>query len=57
MIPFFVAYLILCLIVGVYGNNREFGFYGYFIASLVFTPLIVFAVLLLTKPKKDSKSV
>lgn len=48
-----IAYLILCLIVGIYGSKRDFGFYGFFIASIVFTPLIVFAVLLLSKPEKE----
>lgn len=55
MTPFFIAYLILCLIVGIYGSKRDFGFYGFFIASIIFTPLIVFSVLLLSKPKKEKE--
>lgn len=55
MIIYVIAYLVLCALVGVYGSNRDFGFYGFFIASLVFTPLIVFTVLLLTKPDKEKK--
>jgi hypothetical protein len=56
MTIYFIAYIILCLIVGVYGSKRDFGFYGFFIASIIFTPLIVLAVLLLSKPKKDKES-
>lgn len=52
-----LAYILLCVIVGVYGSNRDFGFYGFFIASLVFTPLIVFSALLLTKKSDKSTPV
>jgi hypothetical protein len=54
---FLIAYVIACLIVGVYGKDRDFGFYGFFIASIVFTPVLVFFALLLTRDtKKDTKS-
>lgn len=56
MTLYVAGYIILCVIVGVYGSDRDFGFYGFFIASLVFSPLIVFSVLLLSKGSAKKKS-
>lgn len=53
MILWYVAYFIACLIVGIYGSDRRFGFLGSFIGSILATPLIVFFVLLLTKKTID----
>ncbi len=33
-------YILLSVIVAVLGNHRKFGFWGYFFASLLFTPFI-----------------
>lgn len=35
-----IPYLVLCLIVAYCGRYRRFGFWGYFFASLILTPLI-----------------
>jgi len=49
MILWYFAYFTACLIVGIYGSDRRFGFLGSFLSSILATPLIVFFVLLITK--------
>lgn len=51
-----LAYLILCIIVGVYGSERTLGFWGFFALSLVLSPLIIFLFLVLTRTKKKTKA-
>jgi len=34
-----IIYLALCALVGLIGKNRKFGFWGYFFASIIFTPI------------------
>jgi hypothetical protein len=51
MVIFVIAYLILAIIVGLYGSSRNFGFWGFFFISLIITPLLVMIFLLLTKDK------
>ena len=36
----FLAILVLSLIVALMGVNRKFGFWGYFFASILLTPLV-----------------
>ena len=48
MVPqLLLAYVILALIVGLLGRNKTIGFWGFFLLSLVLTPVItgVFMVL------------
>ena len=33
-------YLLICLVVGLLGINRKFGFWGYFFGSIVLTPVM-----------------
>lgn len=35
-----ILYVATCALVAYFGRDRKFGFVGYFIASLVFLPLI-----------------
>jgi hypothetical protein len=46
MDPFSVLYFILCLVIGIAGNNRPLRFWGYFLSSILFTPLIGLLLLL-----------
>ncbi len=49
-----IAILIaLCLFIGFIGRYRKLGFWGYFFASLLLTPLIGVVLLLVSDPKKD----
>lgn len=44
-------YLLLSLIAGIIGSNRTIGFWGFFLLSLVTTPLATLAVLAVTTPR------
>jgi hypothetical protein len=43
-------YLVLCLVTALFGRRRAMGFFGTLLFSLMLTPLLVMAVLLLTAP-------
>ncbi len=45
--PMVVAYIILCLIAGVLGRHKTVGFWGFFILSVILTPIAGIAVLIL----------
>jgi hypothetical protein len=49
-----LAYLVLCLIVGYLGRNRAIGFWGFFILSLLVTPLIMAIVLAVAAPRSQT---
>ncbi len=38
--PYFLYYLLICLVTAAIGYNRKLGFWGYFFASILLTPLI-----------------
>jgi uncharacterized membrane protein len=44
-----LVYLALCLVVGFTGRHRRLGFLGYFLLSIVFTPIIMLLILLVTQ--------
>ena len=46
-----IIYLIVSVIIALFGTNRKFGFWGYLFASLLLTPLVGI-VLLLASDKK-----
>ena len=47
-----VLYVMFSLLVGLCGSQRRMGFIGTFLLSLLFTPVIVLIVLLLTGPSQ-----
>jgi hypothetical protein len=49
-----ITYVVFCILVGICGSQRRMGFIGTFIVSLLFTPVIVLIVLLLTGPTRIS---
>lgn len=53
----FVAavYLVLCLAVALAGRRRRIGFSGYFILSIVFTPLVMLIFLILSRWDRKRK--
>ncbi len=52
-----VVYLLLCLLMGLLGRHRKFGFWGYFFGSIVLTPVIGLLLVLASDPRKpDSVS-
>ena len=48
----FLGWLAMSLLVGYAGRDRAFGFWGFFIISLILTPIPALLVLLLTAPKR-----
>jgi hypothetical protein len=47
-----IVYIILCVVTGFCGSHRRMGVFGTFLLALVFTPLVVLPVLLLTGPSR-----
>ena len=45
-----ILYVVFSILVGLCGSQRRMGFIGTFIVSLLFTPLLVLILLLLTGP-------
>jgi ABC-type molybdate transport system permease subunit len=53
MVPqFLAAYVILSLIVGLLGRNKQIGFWGFFLLSLVVTPVVVGFFMLVTRTRR-----
>ena len=50
------AWLVGALLVAVLGRNRRFGFWGYFFASLLLTPIIGLLMLLAAIPTKADRA-
>jgi len=50
-----VLYLLLCLLLGLMGKNRKFGFWGYFFGSIVVTPVIGLLLVLASDPRKPDQ--
>ena len=44
-----VAYLIMCVVVGIAGRQRRLRFFGFFLLSVLLTPVIPLGWLLLTQ--------
>jgi hypothetical protein len=40
MIPAYILYFAACFVIALFGSNRKFGFWGYFFASLLLSPLV-----------------
>ncbi len=45
-----IFYIVVCFLTGLCGTHRRLGFLGTFLAALVFTPVAVLILLLLTGP-------
>jgi hypothetical protein len=41
-----LIYLLFCMLVGFLGRDRKFGYWGYFFASVLLTPLLGFILVL-----------
>jgi hypothetical protein len=44
-----VIYLLLCIVVGFVGRQRNLGFLGYFLFSIALTPAVMLLILLITQ--------
>lgn len=43
-----IVYLVLCFIIGIAGRRRRLGFFGFFLLSVLLTPVITLGWLLIT---------
>ena len=51
---FLAAYVILALIVGLLGRNKQIGFWGFFLLSLVTTPLVTGVFMIINRNRRVS---
>jgi hypothetical protein len=51
-----MVYLAFCILVGICGGQRRMGFLGTFILSILFTPVLVLIVLLITGPSRRGRT-
>ena len=57
MVPqFLAAYVILALIVGLLGRNKMIGFWGFFLLSLVLTPIVTGLFMILNTNRKPQRA-
>jgi hypothetical protein len=49
-----LIYLVFSVIVGGIGRKRSIGFVGFFVLSLLLTPILIGIVLLVTSPKDSA---
>lgn len=49
---FLLLYIFFCMLIGFLGQNRLFGFWGYFFASIIFTPIGGLFLLIPSEPSK-----
>jgi hypothetical protein len=47
-----LAYFAICLLIGIFGMRRKFGFWGYFFSSLLLTPVIGILLVIGSDPRK-----
>jgi Na+/melibiose symporter-like transporter len=43
-----IVYLIMCFMIGIAGRRRALGFFGFFLLSVILTPVIMLGWLLIT---------
>ena len=46
-------YLALCLVAGVLGRSRRIGFWGFFFASIIFTPIVSLLFMYFSMPRRS----
>jgi hypothetical protein len=51
-LEFALLYFALCLLAGIAGRKRLIGFWGFFFASIIFTPFISLLFLFFAAPRK-----
>lgn len=49
---FLAAYVILAIIVGLLGRDKQIGFWGFFLLSLLITPLVTGVFMLINRPRR-----
>ena len=49
-----IAYAILALIVGLLGRDKQIGFWGFFMLSLLLTPIVTGFFMIINRPRQRS---
>jgi len=54
MLPLSMVYILVCAVVGVLGRHRLIGFWGFFLLSIVLSPVVTLIALAVTmhSPRK-----
>lgn len=52
---FSLCYILVCVFVACLGISRKFGFWGYFFASLLLTPLMGIILIAASDPRTEHK--
>ena len=56
MVPqFAIAYIILALIVALLGRNKAIGFWGFFLLSLILTPIVIGVFMIINRDRKTRR--
>jgi hypothetical protein len=55
MIGLALPWVLGAIVIGFFGRNFRFGFWGYFFASILFTPIIGLLMLLAARPPKQTR--
>jgi hypothetical protein len=53
---FLIAYVILAVIVGLIGRDKQIGFWGFFLLSLVITPIVPAVFMLIGRPRRRARA-
>lgn len=57
MVPqFAIAYVILALIVALLGRNKAIGFWGFFLLSLILTPIVTGIFMIIYRDRKPRRA-
>jgi uncharacterized membrane protein len=57
MVPqFAIAYIILALIVALLGRNKAIGFWGFFLLSLILTPIVIGVFMIINRDRKPRRA-
>ncbi len=52
-----ILYLVFCLLIGIVGRRRRLGFFGFFLLSVLLTPVLTLGWLLITHRRFLAKEV
>lgn len=49
-----LVYLAACLLIGIFGINKKFGFWGYFFGSILLSPVVGIILLFASDSRKPT---
>jgi hypothetical protein len=56
MAPVLFLWLMLAIVIGFFGRRHRFGFWGYFFATVLFTPIVGVLMLIAAMPRRPRKA-